>query len=120
MESAEARKLTVYICDDDRHGRKPLSRCIVKLLLEEGVWGASVLHGIEGYGCDKKIHTARILDLSSHLPVLVVAVDLKEKIEAVVPKVNEMMGGHGLVTIERVEIVSAMPSSMVQGAGALA
>lgn len=58
--------------------------------------------------------------VSSHLPVLVMAVDLKEKIEAVVPKVNEMMGGHGLVTVERVEIVSPMPSSMVQGAEALA
>ena len=120
MECTEARKLTVYICDDDRHGRKPLSRCVVKPLLEEGVRGASVLHGIEGYGCDKQIHTSRILDLSSHLPVLVVAVDLKEKLEAVVPKVNEMMGGHGLVTVERVEIVSPIPSSMVQGAEALA
>ncbi len=110
MECTEARKLTVYICDDDRHGRKPLSRCIVKLLLEEGIWGASVLHGIEGYGCDKQIHTAKILDLSGHLPVLIVAVDLKEKIENVVPKVNEMVEGHGLVTVERVEIVSPIPS----------
>ena len=110
MEYTEARKLTVYICDDDKLGRKPLSRCVVKLLLEEGILGASVLHGTEGYGSDKQIHTARILDLSGHLPVLVVAVDLKEKIEDVVPKVNEMVEGHGLVTVEGVKIVSPVPS----------
>ena len=45
MEYTEAWKLTVYICDDDKLGRKSLSRCVVKLLLEEGILGASVLHG---------------------------------------------------------------------------
>jgi PII-like signaling protein len=110
MEYTEARKLTVYICDDDKLGRKPLSQCVVKVLLEEGILGASVLHGTEGYGSDKQIHTARILDLSGHLPVLVVAVDLKEKIEDVVPKDNEMVEGHGLVTVEGVKIVSPVPS----------
>ncbi len=110
MEYTEARKLTVYICDDDKHERKPLSRCIVKLLLEEGIWGASVLHGIEGYGCDRQIHTAKILDLSGHLPVLVIAVDRREKIEEVIPKVNEMVESHGLVTVEQVEIASPIPS----------
>jgi PII-like signaling protein len=44
------------------------------------------------------------------LPVLVVAVDLKEKIEDVVPMVNEMVEGHGLVTVEGVKIVSPVPS----------
>lgn len=61
MEYTEARKLTVYVCDDDKYGRKPLYQSIVKLLLDEGVLGASVVHGIEGYGRDKRIHTAKIL-----------------------------------------------------------
>ncbi len=69
MEPTEATKLTIYIGDSDKHGRKPLHLAIVELLHDEGISGATVLHGIEGYGAHKQIHTARILDLSGDLPV---------------------------------------------------
>jgi len=108
MEPITATKLTIYIGDSDRHGRKPLHLAIVELLHAEGISGATVLHGIEGYGSHKQIHTARILDLSGDLPVIVVAVDLPEKIEAVLPKLDEMIGG-GLVTTEEVRIVISRP-----------
>jgi hypothetical protein len=50
MEPTRATKLTVYIGDSDKHGRKPLHPAIVELLHEEGILGATVVHGIEGYG----------------------------------------------------------------------
>ncbi len=108
MEPTRATKLTVYVGDSDRHGRKPLHLAIVELLHEESVSGATVLHAIEGYGVHKQIHTARILDLSDDLPVVIVAVDLPEKIDAVLPKLDEMIGG-GLVTTEDVRIVISRP-----------
>jgi uncharacterized protein len=108
MEPTEAKKLTVYIGDSDKYGHKPLHLAIVELLHDEGISGATVLHGIEGYGAHKQIHTARILDLSGDLPVVVVAVDLSEKIEAVLPKLDEMIG-QGLVTTEAVQIVFSRP-----------
>ncbi len=108
MEPTRATKLTIYVGDSDRHGRKPLHLAIVELLHEESISGATVLHGIEGYGAHKQIHTARILDLSGDLPVVIVAVDLPEKIEAVLPKLDEMIGG-GLVTTEDVQIVISRP-----------
>ncbi len=108
MEPTRATKLTIYIGDSDRHGRKPLHLAIVELLHDEGISGATVLHGIEGYGSHKRIHTARILDLSGDLPVVVVAVDRPEKIEAVLPKLDEMIG-EGLVTTEDARIVIARP-----------
>jgi PII-like signaling protein len=110
MEPTRATKLTIYVGDSDRHGRKPLHLAIVELLHEESVSGATVLHGIEGYGAHKQIHTMRILDLSGDLPVVIVAVDLPEKIEAVLPKLDEMIGG-GLVTTEDVRIIISRPSS---------
>ncbi len=109
MEPTEATKLTIYIGDSDKHGRKPLHLAIVELLHDEGISGATVLHGIEGYGAHKQIHTARILDLSGDLPVVIVAVDLPEKIEAVLPKLDEMIG-QGLVTTEDAQIVFSRPS----------
>lgn len=115
MEPTRATKLTIYVGDSDRHGRKPLHLAIVELLHDEGISGATVLHGIEGYGTHKQIHTARILDLSGDLPVLIVAVDLPEKIEAVLPKLDEMIGG-GLVTTEEVRIVISPSAPALIGA----
>ncbi len=108
MEPTRATKLTIYIGDSDKHGRKPLHLAIVELLHDEGISGATVLHGIEGYGAHKQIHTTRILDLSGDLPIVVVAVDLPDKIEAILPKLDEMIGG-GLVTTEEVRIVISRP-----------
>ena len=108
MEPTPATKLTIYVGDSDKHGRKPLHLAIVELLHDEGISGATVLHGIEGYGAHKQIHTARILDLSGDLPVVIVAVDLPEKIEAVLPKLDEMIG-QGLVTREDVQIIFSRP-----------
>ena len=68
MESTTATKLTVYIGDSDKHGRKPLHLAIVELLHEESISRTTVVHGIEGYGAHKQIHTARILDLSGTCP----------------------------------------------------
>ena len=109
MEPTAATKLTIYIGDSDKHGRKPVHLAIIELLHEEGISGATVVHGIEGYGGHKQIHTARILDLSGDLPVVITAVDLPEKIEAVIPKLDEMIG-EGLVATEEVQIVISRPA----------
>ena len=66
------------------------------------------MHGIEGYGSHKRIHTARILDLSGDLPLVIVVVDRPEKIEAVLPKLDGIIG-EGLVTTEDVRIVISRP-----------
>lgn len=104
MELGQATKLTVYVHDSARHGRGSLYRAIVHVLHDAGLAGATVLHGIEGYGADQRIHTARILDLSSDLPVVIVAIDRHDKIQAVIPTLDAMIE-KGLVTTERVEVV---------------
>lgn len=104
MEIGQATKLTVYVDDSTGHGRGPLYRAVVRVLHSEGIAGATVLHGIEGYGAGQRIHTARILDLSRGLPVVIVAIDRDDKIKAVLPKLDAMIG-KGLVTTERVEVV---------------
>ena len=109
MEPGEATKLTVYIGDSLRYGRKKLYCAIVEMLHAKGIAGATVLHGIEGYGADKQIHTARILDLSADLPVVVIAVDSAEKIEGVLPKLDVMID-KGLVTTEGISVVFSRPT----------
>ena len=111
MQTTEARKLSIYMGDATRYGRRPMCRTIVKLLHEEEIAGVTVLRGIEGYGSTMQIRTAKIELLSLNLPVVIVAVDHKEKIEAAIPKVEEVAGTEGLMTVEKVEVVS--PASAV-------
>jgi PII-like signaling protein len=72
---------------------------------EEGLAGATVLRGIEGFGADSRLHTSRILRLSEDLPVVIEIVDTPEQIDRVVPILDEMVG-EGMLTLERVQIVS--------------
>lgn len=111
METTEATKLTIYTGDSFRYGRRLLYRAVVEMLHDEGIAGATVTHGIEGYGAGKRIHTARILDLSSDLPVVIIAIDRPEKIEAVLPKLSEMIA-KGVVTTEPVQVVFSRPSGL--------
>jgi PII-like signaling protein len=64
-----------------------------------------VLRGIEGFGADSRLHTSRILRLSEDLPVVIEIVDTPEQIDRVVPILDEMVG-EGMLTLERVQIVS--------------
>lgn len=111
MEPVEATKLTVYTGDSSRYEHKVLYRAIVEVLLEEEISGATVVHGIEGYGAHKRIHTARIVDLSTDLPVMVIAIDRTEKIEAVLPRLDDMID-KGLVTTEKVQVVLSRPAEI--------
>jgi len=64
-----------------------------------------VLRGIEGFGASSRIHTARILRLSEDLPIVVEVVDREDRIRAVLPEIDAMVS-EGLVTLERLEVVS--------------
>jgi PII-like signaling protein len=106
MDMTEAARLMIYIGEADRYERKRLYHAIVDMLRTEGIAGATVLHGIEGYGASRHMHTIKILDLSSDLPVVIIAIDSPQKIEAIAPQVDAMVA-HGLVTVERVSVVGS-------------
>lgn len=95
--------LRLYIGEDDLHGSVPLWQWIVKQAKNEGLAGATVLRGVSGYGAHSRLHTTRILRLSTDLPLVVEIVDTREKIEAFMPLIDEVVG-EGLATLEKVEI----------------
>jgi PII-like signaling protein len=101
----EGKLLRIFIGESDKHGRKPLYQAIVEMLREEGMAGATVLRGIEGFGATSHLHTARILRLSEDLPIVIEVADTAERIEAIMPRIDEMVT-EGMVTLERVEVVS--------------
>jgi len=95
----------VYVGESDQWHGRPLYEAIVKLLRERGLAGATVLRGIEGFGAKQHLHTARILSLSSDLPVLIEIVDQEDRLRAVLPDLDAMVSD-GLITLERVEVIA--------------
>ncbi len=100
----EGKLLRLFIGESDTWHGKPLYQAIVERVRREGLAGATVLRGIEGFGADSHLHTSRILRLSEDLPVVIEIVDTPEQIDRVVPILDEMVG-EGMLTLERVQIV---------------
>jgi uncharacterized protein len=101
----EGKLVRIFIGESDRWHGRPLYQAIVERVREEGLAGATVLRGIEGFGADSRLHTARLLRLSEDLPVVIEIVDSAEQIERILPVLDEMVG-EGMVTVERVEVIA--------------
>jgi PII-like signaling protein len=95
---------SIFIGDTDTWRHKPLYSEIVHRAHAAGLAGATVLHGIEGYGASNHVHTTRLLSLSADLPVVVVIVDTEEAIRAFLPQLDEVID-EGLVVLDPVEVV---------------
>jgi PII-like signaling protein len=101
----EALLLRIFIGESDRWKGRPLYEAIVLKAREEGLAGATVLRGLEGFGAKSRIHTARILRLSEDLPIVVELVDREDRIRAILPALDEMVS-EGLITLEKVHVVT--------------
>lgn len=100
----ERTLMRIHIGESDRwHGRS-LYQAILELFRKEGFSGATVLRGVGGYGSTSIYHTDKILRLSQDLPIVIEVVEYSERIEAMLPHLDEMIGG-GLVTLEKVRVI---------------
>src|SRR5436190_23069559 len=100
----DALLLRIFIGESDRWQHQPLYEAIVLKARELHLAGATVLRGPMGFGKSSRLHTAKILRLSMDLPLVIEIVDADEKIQSLLPVLNEMMKG-GLVTLEKVRVV---------------
>lgn len=103
MLPRDGHLLRIFIGESDRHEGVPLYEWLVRRARERGLAGATVLRGLAGFGAHSRLHTAKILRLSTDLPIVVEIVDTIDKIEAFLPDVDDAVG-EGLATVERVEV----------------
>lgn len=103
MESKQGHLLRIFVGESDRHENVPLYEWIVRKAREMGLAGATVLRGLEGFGARSRIHTAKILRLSTDLPIVVEVVDTIDNIERFLPEIDGAIA-EGLATLEKVEI----------------
>ena len=100
----EGLLLRIFIGESDKQGNRPLYEVIVEEARKRELAGATVLHGVMGFGAHSRIHTSKILRLSEDLPVIIEIVDEAEKIQSFVPEVDKLVK-EGLVTLERIHVV---------------
>jgi PII-like signaling protein len=100
----DAVLLRIFLGEDDKFDHLPLYEAIVLKAREMHLAGATVLRGGMGFGHSSRIHTTKILRLSQDLPIIIEIVDAKEKIDALLPVLDKMMGS-GLVTLEKVQVL---------------
>ena len=98
-----AMRIVVFLTEDDRFGRRGLHEVLVQRAHQEGMAGASVWRGIEGFGASGVIRTARFPDAAAGLPLALELVDTPERIGAFLAIVHELAPG-SLVTREPVTL----------------
>lgn len=108
-ELRPAMKLTVYVADSERHAHKPLYREVVRALHEAGISGATLTKGVMSFGVQRRLHTIKDEVRMDNLPVIIEAVDIREKIEHAGIVVSGMLGEHGLVEIQPTMVACEVP-----------
>jgi PII-like signaling protein len=100
----EATLLRVFLGESDRHEGRPLYEAIVLKAREMHLGGATVLRGVMGFGRSSRLHTTKVLRLSEDLPIVVEIADAEDKIQALLPWLEQAVTG-GLITLERARVL---------------
>ena len=106
--TGERTPMRIFLGEHDRYRGRPLYEAILLLLRERGCAGATALRGVAGYGASSRIHTEKVLRLSLDLPIVVEVVETEETIQAVLPALDDMIGG-GLISLERARVILYRP-----------
>lgn len=104
----EGLLLRIFVGEDDSTDHMALYEAIVMKARELNIAGATLLRGNMGFGASSRIHTSKILRLSEDLPIVIEIVDTEEKINSLLPYLDDVIQG-GMVTLEKVKILKYIP-----------
>ena len=103
--------MRIHIGERDKYQGKPLYQALVEKFRSKGLAGATVLRGVSGFGASSTLHTDKVLRLSLDLPIVIEIVETEEAIQAILPDLDEMIGG-GLITLERARVIMYRPDNV--------
>ena len=104
LTTGKALKVTVYLSDGARHKGIPVYTSLLDFLHKQGLAGTSVFKGVAGFGTGGRMHAAHALELSDHLPIKIEIVDTCEKIESILPQLEEHCGC-GLIEVQETRVI---------------
>jgi len=100
----ERTLMRIHIGADDRWEGRPLYEVIIELFRKQQFAGATAFRGVLGFGASAIVHKGSFFRLSADLPIVIECVETEEKIESILPTLDEMLGG-GLITLEKVRVI---------------
>ncbi len=100
----KAKRVRIYVNEDDKVGGKPLHLAILELLRKENAQGATVVRAVEGFGAGGRIHVSHLVDVAARLPVIVEWIDTPAQVERLAPRIRELVR-HGLITVEDTDVL---------------
>jgi PII-like signaling protein len=106
LKSGPAKKLTIYVDETEKVHGKPVYEAVLEILFTRKISGASVFRGMAGYGSHGKLHTAKILELSTTLPVKIEVVDSEEMINVILAEISSVVG-KGLIEVSDTNIIKS-------------
>ncbi|MGH7649443.1 MAG: DUF190 domain-containing protein [Gemmatimonadaceae bacterium] len=109
----ERTLMRIYVGERDKFHGKPLYEAIVMMLRNRHYAGVTVLRAIMGFGASSHLRSDRIEVLSTDLPIVIECVETADRIQAVLPELDTMIGG-GLVTLERAKVIMYRPHEQAE------
>ncbi|HUI46276.1 MAG TPA: DUF190 domain-containing protein [Nitrospirota bacterium] len=100
----KAKMLRIIISEDDKWEGEPLYEAIIKRLIMTDIAGATVYKAIAGYGPHKRYHKKKTMTVHGELPILITVMDSEEKINKVIPILDELVG-EGIVVLSDVNVI---------------
>jgi uncharacterized protein len=104
LSSRRCYEVAIFIGEADKWKGKPLYEEIILLAKKNGMAGATAVKGFMGFGCKSHMHTSKLLELSTDLPIIIEIVDSEENISKFIPLLDEMVL-EGLITLEKVNVI---------------
>lgn len=110
LNAGNAVKVSIYVSEGSTHHGAPTYSSILDFLLYRGVSGATVLKGIAGFGADRRMHSASIVEISDHLPLKIEFVESREKVDELLPKLEDL-AGTGMIEIQETTVAKPAQTS---------
>jgi PII-like signaling protein len=104
LTSGKAVKVSIYLNDGAKHHGIPVYTSLLDFLFQNGVYGATALKGVAGFGANHRIHSANILELSDQLPVKIEFIETREKVDALLPELEKRTGS-GIIEVQETTVL---------------
>jgi uncharacterized protein len=104
LQSGKAIKVCIYLSDGAKHHGIPVYTSLLDFLFHNGVYGATVLKGVAGFGSTHRLHSAHILEISDRLPIKIEFIETREKVDTLLPELEKRTGS-GLIEMQETNII---------------
>jgi PII-like signaling protein len=104
LSKGAAKRVTIFVNEDTRHGTEPLWRAVFDLLVHKQAAGATVTRPSMGFGSHHRVHSPDMEATMEHLPVRIEFVDTRERVEELLPTLYDLVTD-GMIDVQDTTVI---------------